>query len=318
MKIFVTGATGFVGKALVNELVVEDYDVVAAVRNQSTELPIGVEQKLIGDLSLLNDQNTITDTLRTVDVVIHTAARVHIMDERAVDPLTAFRKINVNATVSLAKQAASAGVKRFIYLSSIKVNGESTNNKQPFGERDEPAPEDAYGQSKLEAETALFELARTTSMEVVVIRPPLIYGPGVKANFASMIKLVNKGIPLPLGAITNQRSILGIDNLVNFILLSMTHPAAANDVFLVADGIDVSTTDLLKKIAKAYNQPPRLLSVPVSVMTFVAKLTGKQNITDRLFGNLQIDISKARRLLGWKPITTIDQQLKKIAERDKH
>ncbi len=318
MKVFVTGATGFVGKALINELLNAGHNIVAGVRNYSVELPVEVEQKLVGDLSLLSEQNTIIDTLKKIDVVIHTAARVHIMQDKAADPLTEFRKMNVNATLALAKQSVSAGVKRFVFISSIKVNGESTNNRQAFREIDKPAPEDAYGQSKLEAEQFLFEIGQTMPMEVVVIRSPLIYGPGVKANFASMIKIIKKGIPLPFGAIHNERSILAIDNLVDFLRLCIVHPAAANQVFLMADGKDVSTTELLTKIAKAYKRPIHLIPVPVCWMIFITKLTNKNNISDRLFGNLQIDITKAQQLLGWKPVVSMEQQLNKMAELDKN
>ncbi|ODN65461.1 UDP-glucose 4-epimerase family protein [Methylophaga muralis] len=318
MRIFVTGATGFVGKALVTQFVAEGHHVVAAVREYSKVLPTKVEQKRVGDFGFLSESNTIINALDNIDMVIHTAARVHIMKDSSADPIEEFRKINVYATVELAQQAARAGVKRFIYLSSVKVNGESTDNRRPFSETDDPAPEDAYGQSKLEAEKLLLDLAKTTSMEVVIIRPPLIYGPGVKANFASMIKIINKGIPLPFGAISNQRSMLAIDNLVSFIRLCMTHPAATNQVFLIADGEDVSTTTLLRLLAEGYMRPPRLIPVPLSWMNFFAKLIGKQMITDRLFGNLQIDTSKARELLGWKPVITMKQQLNKMAKLNRN
>ncbi len=317
MRVCVTGATGFVGKALVTELVMEHHHVVAAVRKQSTELPMKVEQKVIGDLSLLSESNTIIDTLDNVEVFVHTAARVHIMKDNAPDPLDEFRKINVGATIELARQAAKAGVRRFIFLSSIKVNGELTDNRQPFSESDQPAPEDDYGQSKLEAERALFELARATTMEIVIIRPPLIYGPGVKANFASLIKLINKGIPLPFGAIHNKRSMLAINNLVSFIKLCMTAPDAANQVFLIADGDDLSTTQLLNNIAQEYERPVRLIPVPLSLMVFCAKLIGKKSLTDRLFGNLQIDTSKAIQLLGWHAATNNKQQLSEMAKFDR-
>ncbi|MCB2425566.1 UDP-glucose 4-epimerase family protein [Methylophaga pinxianii] len=318
MRVLVTGATGFVGKALVTELVADHHHVVAALRKQSTELPMEVEQKLIGDLSLLGGPTTIIDTFDNIEVVIHTAARVHIMKDDAADPLDEFRKVNVEGTVQLAQQAAKAGVRRFIFLSSIKVNGESTDNRSPFRETDEPAPEDAYGLSKLEAEQALFEVARSTSMEVVIIRPPLIYGPGVKANFASMMKIIKKGLPLPFGSVSNQKSILAIDNLNNFIKCCMVHPAAANQVFLIADGKDVSTTELLQKIAKAFQRSSRLIPMPMSLMTVFAKLIGKQNIADRLLGNLQVDISKARHLIGWKPVISLEQQLNKMVELDRN
>lgn len=318
MRLFITGATGFVGKALVNELCTDSHKVITVVREHSDDLPVEVEQNQVADLSDLSEQNSLIDYIKDVDVVIHTAARVHIMDDHVADPLAEFRKLNVNATFELAKQAARAGVKRFIYLSSVKVNGESTGNRRPFSEKDDPAPEDAYAQSKLEAEKLLLDLAKTTSMEVVIIRPPLIYGPGVKANFSSMIKIITKGIPLPFGAISNQRSMLAIDNLVSFIKLCMTHPAATNQVFLIADGEDVSTTTLLRQIAVAYMRPPRLIPIPISWMIFLARLIGKQMITDRLFGNLQIDISKARELLGWKPVITLEQQLNKMAEFDRN
>jgi len=315
------GATGFVGSALVNCLSVNGMDVVAGVRKQSTDFPHAVEQTVIGDLSVLTEH--VTDLQSSlfdgVDIVIHAAARVHVMDDNVADPLTEFRKVNTQATLQLAQQAADAGVKRFIFLSSIKVNGEMTVLDQPFTEKDTFVPDDPYGLSKYEAEQGLLALAKETDMEVVIIRPPLVYGPGVRANFASMIKWMQKGIPLPLGAIHNQRSLIALDNLVSFILHCADYektPKAANEVFLISDGEDVSTTELLQKVANAFGKRAWLLPIPVSWMTFAAKLIGKGDVANRLFGSLQVDSSKARDLLGWKPVVTMEEQLKKMMDAD--
>jgi len=246
-----------------------------------------------------------------VDVVIHAAARVHIMDDDASDPLAEFRKANVDGTLNLARQAADAGVQRFVFISSIKVNGESTQLGEPFTVEDSIVTQDPYGLSKWEAEQGLFQIAKQTGMQTVVIRPPLIYGEGVKANFAKMMQGVAKGLPLPLGAVHNKRSLLALENLVDFIVLCTHHPKAANQVFLISDGEDVSTTELLQKVGKALGKPARLIPVPVPLMRFAAKLIGKGDVANRLFGSLQVDSSKARELLGWKPVIHMDEQLKK-------
>jgi nucleoside-diphosphate-sugar epimerase len=246
--------------------------------------------------------------------VIHTAARVHIMDDSAADPLTEFRKVNTAGTLNLARQAADAGVKRFIFISSIKVNGEMTLVDQPFKPNDNYIPTDPYGLSKYEAEQGLLTIAKETGMEVVIIRPPLVYGPEVKANFSSMMKWINRGVPLPFGYINNQRSLVALDNLVDFIIHCIDHPKAVNEVFLISDGEDVSTSILLRKVAKAFGKKPKLIPVPVWLMTLAAKLIGKGDVATRLFGSLQVDSSKARELLGWKPVITMDEQLKKTAE----
>jgi len=311
-KIFLTGATGFIGgsvaKALANQAVVE---VVAAVRSYSKALPTSVKQVQAGGLSENTDY---TEALQSVDIVIHCAARVHVMKDHASDPLAEFRKVNVEGTLNLAKQAAEAGVKRFIFISSIKVNGESTSAEQPFTPDDRVATGDPYGLSKWEAEQGLFELAKETNMEVVVVRPPLIYGIGVKGNFQKMVMWVEKGVPLPLGAVHNQRSLVALDNLVNFIITCTTHTKAANEVFLISDGEDVSTTELLQKVAKAMGKKAMLISVPVGLMSFIAKLLGKEDVSNRLFGSLQVDSSKAKELLGWHPVISMDKQLKKIVK----
>lgn len=333
MNVFLTGATGFVGSALLNCLVADKSDVTALVRSESVDLPDGV-QKVVGDLGLLSERSfdfaqddrvkkvadlsaTLRMTLKYIDVVVHAAARVHIMDDNSSEPLTEFRKLNTNATLALARLAASAGVKRFVFLSSIKVNGEFTRPGKLFKADDTHIPEDPYGLSKYEAEQGLLQIAKETGMEVVIIRPPLVYGPGVKANFASMMRWINKGIPLPFGAIHNQRSLVALDNLVDFIALCADRdksPKAANKVFLISDGEDVSTTQLLKKVAQAFNKKSWLIPIPVSVMTFFARLLGKKEVANRLFGSLQVDSSKARDLLGWQPVTTMDEQLKKTAK----
>jgi nucleoside-diphosphate-sugar epimerase len=250
-------------------------------------------------------------TLAGVEVVIHTAARAHIMRDEAADPLAEYRKVNVEGTLSLARQAANAGVRRFIFISSIKVNGEATADARAFSASDEPAPEDAYGVSKLEAEQGLMRLAAETGMAIVIIRPPLVYGPGVKGNFASMIKLVEKGLPLPLGAIHNKRSLVGIDNLVDLIIRCIDHPAAANQVFLVGDGEDLSTTELLHDVGKAMGKSVRLIPVPAEILQFGATLLGKKAMAQRLLGSLQVDISKTRKILDWKPPYTVEEGLRR-------
>jgi nucleoside-diphosphate-sugar epimerase len=243
--------------------------------------------------------------------VIHTAARAHVMNDKSEDPVQEFRQVNVDGTLKLARQAADAGIQRFVFVSSIKANGEQTALGQPFTPEDQPAPEDPYGLSKLEAEQGLRELASETGMEVVIIRPPLVYGPGVKGNFASMIKLVEKGLPLPLGAIRNKRSLVVLDNLVDLIITCIDHPAAANQVFLAGDGEDLSTTELLQGVAKAMGKPSRLVPVPAGLLMFGATMLGKKAMAQRLLGSLQVDISKARNLLGWQPPMSVEEGLKR-------
>ncbi|WP_288098006.1 SDR family oxidoreductase [Pseudomonas sp.] len=303
----VTGGSGFLGQALINQLVrLPGCTVVAPMRNLSARLAAGARSFALNNLDGANDwQVTLTD----VDVVIHAAARVHVMNEVAVDPLAAFREVNVEATLNLARQAAEYGVKRFIFISSIKVNGEGTEAGAVYRADDTPAPIGPYAISKLEAEQGLMSLAANTGMEVVVIRPVLVYGPGVKANFLSMMRWLYRGVPLPFGAVNNLRSLVAIDNLVDLIVTCSDHPAAANQVFLASDGEDVSTTQLLRKLANALGKPARLLPIPTRIMSGVAAMIGKRAMADRIFGSLQVDISKNRKLLGWEPPVTLDKAL---------
>lgn len=303
----VTGGSGFLGRALINRLVqMPGCSVMAPLRTPSATLPKGARSLRLGNLDGTNDWAT---ALTDVEVVVHAAARVHVMNEKALDPLAAFREVNVEATLNLARQAAACGVKRFIFISSIKVNGEGTERGAVYRPDDVPAPVDPYGISKFEAEKGLRELAATTGMEVVIIRPVLVYGPGVKANFLSMMRWLYRGIPLPFGAVDNRRSLVAIDNLVDLIVTCSDHPAAANQVFLVSDGEDVSTSQLLHKLAAALGKPARLLPVPTRLLRGVAGLLGRRALADRILGSLQVDISKNRQLLGWIPPVTLDQAL---------
>ncbi|NOS96052.1 MAG: SDR family oxidoreductase [Methylotenera sp.] len=309
MKVLITGATGFVGKVLCAELFSQGHEIRAAVRTKVAPIE-NVEMTMVGEIDRGTDWSS---ALRDIDVVIHLAARVHVMHDTVVDPLAEFRKVNVDGTLNLAHQAARAGVKRFIFISSIKVNGEHTEADKPFKESDVANPQDAYGVSKFEAEQWLLKILPETGMEVVVIRPPLIYGTGVKANFSSMMRAVKRGIPLPLGAIRNKRSFVYVGNLVSLITTCIDHPAAVNQVFLVSDGHDLSTTELLSACAVALDVKPRLLPVPQKLIEVGAAMLGKQAVAQRLCGNLQVDMTKARTLLGWVPPFSVEQGLKATA-----
>ncbi|WP_053122434.1 SDR family oxidoreductase [Pseudomonas sp. P1.31] len=311
-RILVTGGSGFVGSRLVEQFSQrEDLDVAALVRTAPGKRVDRVKYYDFSDFSEIGADHV---SLANVDVFIHLASRVHVMNDTAVDPLAAFREINVGHTLRLADSAAAAGVKRFVFVSSVKVNGEGTVEGCPYKETDAPNPSDFYGISKREAEDGLRSIAAETGMEVVIIRPVLVYGPGVKANFESMMKWLQKGVPLPLGAIHNRRSLVGLDNLVDMIRICVSHPAAANETFLVSDGEDVSTTQLLRKLGNSLNKPARLIAVPEWLLVTGASLLGKRSFSQRLCGSLQVDITKARTLLGWQPVLSLDQALRTTAE----
>jgi nucleoside-diphosphate-sugar epimerase len=249
--------------------------------------------------------------LQDVDSVIHLAARVHVIRDSSSDPLAEFRSVNTEGTLNLARQAGEVGVRRFIFLSTIGVNGNSTLQGKVFAPTDTPSPYDPYSSSKYQAEIGLHSIAQSTGMEVVIIRPPLVYGANAPGNFGKLTRLVAKGLPFPLGSINNLRSFVGIDNLVDFIITCLEHPAAANETFLVSDGEDLSTPDLIRRMARAMNHPARLLPVPVWALQAGASLLGKGDAVQRLCGNLQVDISKARELLGWNPPFSADEGLKR-------
>ena len=306
----ITGATGFVGSAVLERLAAQSgVEIKALVRRVGVKLPGNAVAVQVGEDFLLEGDQP----LEGVDVLVHCAARVHIMSDASSDPLSEYRSVNVAGTLKLAELAARSGVRRFIFISSIKVNGEGTAPGKPYTADDMPAPVDAYGISKMEAEQRLMLLGNATGMEIVIIRPVLVYGPGVKANFRSMMSWLNKGVPLPLGAIPNQRSLVALDNLVDLVVTCLDHAAAANQTFLVSDDDDMSTTELLKRMGEALQTPVRLIPVPAWLLLRGAALLGRKDVARRLCGSLQVDIRKTRSLLGWTPPLTVAQALSKTA-----
>ncbi len=314
MKVLISGASGFIGRRLCAELFRQGQSVRAAVRclPRSEDLPI-IETDETVSIGEINGDTDWTDALHGINVVVHLAARVHVMKANAADSLDELRKVNVDGAWNLARQACAAGVQRFIFISSIKVNGDSTSLMRPYTADDQPAPVDPYGISKREAEDGLRQLADQTGMEVVIIRPPLVYGPGVKANFYRMMHWLKKGVPLPLSAIHNKRSFVALDNLVDLIVTCIDHPAAANQTFLAGDGEDMSTTELLQRLGKELNKPAKLLPMPIWLLKTSAILLGQREMAQRLCNSLQVDISKTCELLGWHPPVSVDEALKKTA-----
>jgi len=307
MKVLVTGANGFIGRAFCSHMQSLNHEVVAAVRR-----PCGVNNEyVVGD-----GLAAWASALAGCDVVVHLAGRAHVMRDDVGDPIQAFRAANVDATAQLAAAAVQAGVRRFVFMSSIKVNGERADLSRPFTPEDMPAPEDAYGVSKWEAEQALQSIAAASKMELVIIRPPLVYGPGVKGNFAKLIQWVRAGVPLPLGAVHNKRSMVGLENLVEFTALCANRaetPQAAGHVFLVSDCDDISTTDLLRRVAMAYDRKAWLIPVPSALLYKLALLLGRPTAIERLLGTLTVDCSKTFKLLGWRPKVSMAEQLRKMA-----
>lgn len=303
MKFMVTGASGFVGSSLCAELNRQGYDVRAAIRSEKVR--INEFDTVVGSI---NSQTNWLDALDGINTVIHLAARVHVMRENATNPLAAFREVNVAGTEQLARTAVASGVRRLVYVSSIKVNGEQTNGI-PFTERDVPFPQDPYGISKYEAEQVLLQIAHETGLEVVFVRPPLVYGPRVGGNFLRLLKLVAKGVPLPLAAVNNQRSMIYLGNFVDALITCAIHPAAAGQTYLVSDGEDISTSRLMQEIARMMGKRSYLWPLPTALLNFAAILTGVINEVERLTGSLQIDASKIRSELAWCPPYTTAQGL---------
>jgi UDP-glucose 4-epimerase len=298
--ILITGATGFVGRAVLQQR----SNAVVLGRSR----PLGFDGYYIKqDIFSLSAYR---GCFEGISAIVHCAARVHVMNDCSEDPLASFREVNTAGTLNLARQAAEAGVKRFIFISSIKVNGESTSLDSKFTSNDEVTPEDPYGISKAEAEEGLLEIATETGMEVVIVRPPLVYGPGVKGNFLNLLKLSKLPIPLPFGLVNNERSMVYVDNLVDLIITCIDHPNAANRVFLASDGDDLSLARLLTLIRQSMNKSPLLLPIPSFLFNLLGRLSGKSELVDRLIGNLQVDSGDAKKLLGWQPPYTVEQGIK--------
>jgi nucleoside-diphosphate-sugar epimerase len=297
--LLITGSTGFVGTNLY-----QCAGVVGWKTRRVLRCDAGQNDVVVGGIAFDTDWSI---ALKNIEIVVHLAARVHVMEDGSGEQLAEFHRVNVEGTVNLARHAVHAGVKRFVFISSIKVNGESTLPGKPFTTIDAPNPQDSYAISKLEAEQGLRDIEKETGLEVVIIRPPLVYGPGVKANFLRLIQAVQKGLPLPLGLVKNKRSLVSLDNLVDLILTCINHPDAAGQTFLISDGEDLSTPELIRKLARSMGKKSRLLPVPPALLRLGGSIIGKRAEVDRLIGSLQVDISHIYEVLGWRPKVTVDQ-----------
>ena len=306
----VTGASGFIGQSLCGEMLRQGWHVKAAVSTRG-RCSAGSVPVLVGDI---NGETDWSEALVGVGVVIHLAARVHVMKERAADPLAEFSKVNLHGTVKLARQCASAGVMRLVYVSTIGVNGNSTTGRQAYSEQDAAHPHNAYAISKWQAEQALHSIAQSAGLEVVMVRPPLVYGPDAKGNFQRLMAAIKKGIPLPLASAHNVRSLIYLENLVSALIACASHPAAAGHTYLVCDGVDISTSDLIRALGAAVGHPARLFSCPPPLLQLAGKLLGKSDQVDSLLGSLQLDGDKIRRDLNWTPPYTLHQGLQATAE----
>lgn len=308
MNLFISGINGWVARALADRC----RDLGHCLRG-STRLGEGPGLVRIAEIS---GQTDWTRAVAGCDVVVHLAARVHVMNDPAVNPLSVYREVNTAGTLNFARQAVAAGVRRFVFVSSIKVNGEQTELGRPFRYDDPPAPSDPYGISKREAEDGLWEIAAATGLEVVVVRPPLVYGPGVRANFAALVRALGAGLPLPLASVTqNRRSLVSIDNLVSLLVTCLDHPAAAGRTFLVSDGEDLSTAELLRRLGLAMGKPARLLPFPRTLVRLIGRAVGKGAAVERLLSNLQVDISATSEVLGWHPPHSVDEGLSRVAPK---
>ena len=306
----VTGATGFIGTALCERLVADNHFVRGTIwlDESPINLPNSIETVKIKSIGPQTDW---TEALTDIDIVIHLAARVHIMSDSSNDPLVEYRQVNVAGTTCLAKAAAKAGIRRMLFVSSVKVNGEE--NREPYTPNSLPNPLDPYGISKLEAEQVLRQIEIESGIEIVIVRPTLVYGPGVKANFLKMMRIIQSGLPLPIASVVNKRSLVYVGNLVDALVTCATCPAAAGKTFFVSDGEDVSTVELVRRVARVLNRPARLISVPLSLLRIVGAVTGKNSTINRLTGSLTVDSSKIRQELRWKPPFTMDEGLRATA-----
>ncbi len=311
-KIMVTGPTGFIGRKLCANLRGYGYRVMGALHRRpdgGSQLDNSDELVVVGNIDAMTQWS---QALSEVDSVIHLAARVHVMRERATDSLAAYRATNTLGTINLARSAAAAGVRRMVFVSTIKVNGESTEDK-PFKETDAPCPVDAYAISKWEAEQAILQIGRETGLEVVIVRPPLVYGPGVKGNYLRLLHMVNRGLPMPFGACHNKRSLVFLENFVDLLTHCLSQTEASGQIFLVSDGEDLSTPELVARLAKALDKSPRLIPIPPAWLEIAAKLIGKPGLYDRLCGSLQLDIDHTRKTLKWTPPVSVDEGIHRTA-----